>query len=447
MTTAETTEPRTEDVPPEQGARHRRVARRLRRPFALLCAVAFFFTPLVARLVGEHAKPIENHKLASFPSPSKGFTFFDAMNKWSIQHLPLRQYAIRGNAKLSEQVFGQPPAYGGNGDTGAGSIGTSGGVPGKSGSSNQSGVQGSGSGGLIKGTQYPTVIQGKNGWLYYGGDVSNACIPEGSVQQNMAAVNQLAQAVRASGRRFVFAVAPNKSTVYPKYLPATFLGKDCLDKRSTAFWNALKTAPPGGYLPLRGPLEAQQKADGVSVYRQTDTHWGPRGAAVYAHQLADALQPGLWKGTRVVSTGKATRTGDLSVLSGNPHVDTFPGWKVVRPGVTTPNLTASGEIPAVPRQITNTTTGVPLFAPKTLLLGDSYTAAALTDVVPLFAHLTLTHNTSSVGHMSSLLKAFTDNQVIVFEIVERTQEGGHTTTFQPKYLDQIVAALKAHPLR
>ncbi|HEX3814811.1 MAG TPA: hypothetical protein VHX59_18410 [Mycobacteriales bacterium] len=411
-----------------QGAKKRR---RLLRPVALVCAVAFFFTPLVARLSGQKAIELENHKLATFPA-LQSWNFFTGFDQWSIDHLPLRQYAVRGNANLSEALFNQAPAYGGNADTGIAAIGTHAGQKQEDPNPTNS---------------YPRVLQGKDGWMFLGEDASGACETKAPLSLGLARVADLAKAVEASGRRFIFVVAPNKTTIERDKLPDHFYGKDCMIKREDDFWREIRANPPPGFVDLRAPLEKAQREDGKPIYWKTDSHWTSRGAAVFAHQLAAKLDPGLWKDTKVVSTGPAQRQGDLSDLLGTPKTDTSPGWDVQRKGVKT-GYTVAPSLPQRPTPIHNTTTDAPLFQPKTMLLGDSFTDTSRRVLYPLFANVTPLHNKASLGFPKTFANTLINSDVVVLEEVERSMLGGGGPSISsPAYRTGIESVLAKHPLR
>lgn len=405
--------------------------RRLRRPVALVCALAFFFAPVVARAAGQKAIQLENHKLAAFPS-LHSWNFFSKFDQWSIDHLPLRQYAVHGNENLSQALFGQAPSYGGNADTGIAAIGTH---------------QGQKKQDPNPANSYARVLQGKNGWLYLGDDITGACEATAPISLGLSRVNDLAQAIEESGRTFVFVVAPDKTDMEPQNLPDHFYGKKCLQQRTNELWQDLDADPPLGYLDVHKPLQAQQRRDGKPIYWKTDSHWTSRGAAVYAHQLANRLDPKLWKGSSVVSTGPAQREGDLSDLLGSPQTDTSPGWDVSRPGVETGYVEAPA-LPQRPTAIHNTTTGVPLFKPKTMLLGDSFTDTSRRVLYPLFADVTPLHNKSSLGFPKLFDQTLVNSKVVVLEVVERSLLGGGGPSIAiPKYRTHIENVLAHHPLR
>lgn len=410
-------------------ARRRRRPWRPRRPLALLLAFLFFFGPATAFLLGARPQAIENRALTKFPSLSDGWAFFPTFTTWAVDHLPLRGEAVRANAAVAENVFHEPPST--RADSAGGPVG---GAPG---------------GGRSGSVVYPQVIQGQDGWLYFGSDASNLCTPIHSVADTLDRLNRLAHAVQASGRRFVLLIAPDKSTVYPDKLPDSFVGKDCSSKRRTAFWDAVQKTPPAGYVDLRGPLEAAQKRNGVPIYRQTDTHWAPQGAAVYAQQLAKALDPKLLATTQVLPAGTVTRRGDLGTMLSRPHDDTMPGVDVRRDGVSPvgrDSLTLP-DMPFAPVTATDRTTGAPLFTPPTMLLGDSFTAASRDTIGGLFANVTLLHNEVAAKFPDAVANQMTKSDVVVYEIVERSVASGRGGLLTDASLAAIEKTLAAHPAK
>jgi hypothetical protein len=242
-------------------------------------------------------------------------------------------------------------------------------------------------------------------------------------------------------------VAPDKTTMYPDALPDSYLGKDCSAERRTAFWDALRASPPTGYLDLRAPLEAEQEATGDPVYRPSDTHWGPRGAAVYVEQLATRLDPALMEDTEFAETGPAVEPGDLSVMLGRPQDDPVEGVALQRAGVSPlgrDSLTVP-EMPFTPETFRNESTGAPLFQPRTLLLGDSFTNASATMVGQFFADLTLLHNEVAGQYPQVAADAMAQSDVVVYEIVERTVSSGGGTLLDDAALSAVETTLAASP--
>ncbi|GAA4221299.1 hypothetical protein GCM10023075_09510 [Streptosporangium album] len=380
--------------------------RRPRRLPMLLAAGLFFFGPALAFAVGDRAVEIENRKLPDLPALSDGWEFIPKAEAWAVAHLPLRQYAVRGNVSISEGIFGQSPSY----NTG-------------------------------KKPTYPRVIEGRDGWLYFGDDVIEACRPRWSITETLNRTRRLAEIVRKSGRRFVFTVAPDKTTVYPGRLPARFLGQACLRKRKQEFWAALKAARLPGYMDLRGPLERLQQESGASAYWRTDSHWNERSGGLYGTELARALDPGLSQGTRLVKTGQMVREGDIGTMLGTPRKETIDQWTLVRDGVKRVRQD-DGQMP-LSFVTANMSTRAPLFKPRTLLIGDSFTRNSLSWVTPYFANLTyMRSDASAKAGPDYVAEKIARSETVVFEMVERYFVGGHGEMLDDATLAAIDRALR-----
>jgi len=415
--------------PPRAAPAGSRPGRRLtRRPVALALALVFFFGPLGALVLGARPQEIENRRLTDFPSLSDGWSFFPQFTTWATDHLPLRGEAVRGNAALSEALFREAPSYRGETDGGP-----------------ASGVPDGEDGGAAE--DYPRVLAGDEGWLYYGADVENLCRPTRAVPEVMERLDRLASAVEASGRQFVLVIAPDKTSAYPDALPDTYVGKDCAQEVREEFWNAVDETPPQGYIDLRERLRAEQDRTEEPLYRRTDTHWVPRAAALYALALADRLDPALSAGTDLVETGSAERLGDLGVLIGQPREDEIEEVELRRPGVT-PVGRDSLDLPEMPygaETFTSETTSAPLFQPDTLLLGDSFTSASRTMLGQFFARLTLLHNEVAGESPQLVADLMAANDVVVLEVVERTIASGRGPIIDDAALTAIETTLAAQP--
>lgn len=420
--------------------------RRSRRPVALALALAFFFGPAGSYVLGARPEAIENRALRPFPSLSAKWGLFDQTTAWAIDHLPLRGDAVRANVSLSEQVFGEPPSYGG-GDTPAG-------VP-----------QPPGAGPQQADDESDKVLQGTDGWLYYGPDMSAKCEPTMSVPETLRRLNRLAAAVTASGRRFVFTIAPDKSTIWPRNLPEDYADEDCAAARRAEFWSALRADPPAGYVDLRGPIERYQQVTGQPAYRRTDSHWGEYGSAIYAKAVAERIQPAAFARTALhpVQVGDVTREGDLGRVLGQPTDDTFPEYRLAvhpagtratgtsdAPGSAGMLLPVDDDVPDLsdePAEIRHgpAASGAPLVRPRTLIIGDSYTEAARTFIAPLMADLTILHSRTPERDVSTTVGAILDADAVVYQIVERSISGGHDGLLTDDALTAVERALRGNP--
>jgi hypothetical protein len=410
---------------------------------AVALAALFFFAPAAAYAVGVRPAAIENRPLRSLPGISAGWSFFAQTSAWAIDRLPLRDRAVRGNVALSEGVFGQPPSYG-SGDTGPVSAPQP--VP-QSVPEDATATNGT----------YPRILQGTDGWLYLGGDVAAPCQPQMTVRQVLDRLGRLARAVQRSGRRFVFTVAPDKSTIWPANLPVNYLGKDCAGARKDEFWSALRADPPPGYFDMRAAIEARQVETGQPQYWRNDTHWGQWAAATYAVELAQKVDPtGFAVLPPISCPGTVTHIGDLSVYAGAPSADTMPACQIDTPGrpvtgaLVAPEGLALPSFGGTPARVSAryaAGTGQDPVRANTLLLGDSFSINARPYVLPLFVRLTVLHNEQSRYNPREVANAMVRADVVAYEIVERSVVRGATPLLSDASLAAVERALAAHPRR
>jgi alginate O-acetyltransferase complex protein AlgJ len=289
-------------------------------------------------------------------------------------------------------------------------------------------------------SSYPKVIEGTDGWLYLGEELGRACRPTFGVEETVARLRRLDRLVTTSGRRFVLVVAPNKSSIVPEHLPARDAGDGCAIRRRRAFWARFHDdSPVSAVVDLATPLKRLHGTNREPVYRRLDTHWTPRGAVVYAHELAKVLDPRLWEGARVVSTGTQQRSGDLVQLLGRRDAEAVTGWAVQRPGVK--GNFAVVPVGAAPVPVINTSTDAALFTPRTALLVDSFSLNQISggavfsffaDAVALF---------SEAARPQTIANEIAASQVVVAEVAERFLVAGDTALLTDDTLTAIDAAL------
>jgi hypothetical protein len=393
---------------------------RSRRWLVLLLGLVFLFLPAAAFASGVRATEIENRRLTEFPSLSAGWEFFPQLSAWATDHLPLRDRAVAANTRLSESVFGEPPQYGGPAEGGA--AGPVAPAPGES---------------EVEERVFPRVLQGQDGWLFLGADVSGACEPLLPLDETLAGLTRFGEIVQRAGKEYVFTVAPDKSTMNPDKMPETYVGDDCAPEAKDAFWERMQDDPPVGYVDLKDELERVQEQDGENLWRPSDTHWAQRGALVYAQELAEALDPALWRTSRIEPTGTIELQADLAAQLGTPRTDEVPGWRLVRDGVTVTEERAT--------TLAATTTGAPLYTPSTLVLGDSFTQSSLSLLSPLFASARIVQPATATDDPPALVSAVLSSDTVVLEIVERSVVAGDVPIIDEDFLAALEQALAAVP--
>lgn len=130
------------------------------------------------------------------------------------------------------------------------------------------------------------VIVGRDGWLYYRGTLSDflgrPIMSERELYDAAHNVRLMQEYVQREGCTFLFAVVPNKNSIYPQHMPANYL------KGGAS--NALLLQPYMDaegilFLDLREPLLEQHQ----TVYFERDTHWNGKGALIGYNEIMDAL--------------------------------------------------------------------------------------------------------------------------------------------------------------
>lgn len=436
--------PATPDTPasvvrPSRPSRPTRRGRRLRLLVAVLAGL-LLFGPWLAALAGSRSDPVpgENRALSGLPAFG-GFSTFERLTAWAADRMPLRDAAIRANGDVSQALFGERPSYGG----GSNAAGAPGAAPTQA---------------PAEGAQQPAdqVIEGREGWLYFFDDFRRACRPEVPLAEVLDGVRRMDRTLQASGRRLVLAVPPDKSTVDPEFLPDRYVDDECSVPAKDERWKQLDALDTGGWVDLRGPLQEQKTRTGLPAYLPTDTHWTDLSASLFAQRLAAELDPALATGTTVLPDGtRSYPTGDLSAIAQNPKAFTEPGYRVQRDGVTsrtTPEVLRKGyEL----SRVRSTTTGAPLFTPRTVLVGDSFSQRSLPKLAPYFADLLRVPELTKAiaagylpGAEQRLLQEIVASDVVVVELVERTFAGAKAgSPFTPAFQDRLAQALAAAPQR
>ncbi|RSM69055.1 hypothetical protein DMH04_46495 [Kibdelosporangium aridum] len=403
----------------------------VRQLTAIICAVVFFALPLISLTVGMRPTELENHRLASFPNPGDGWSFFTNFNGWSNDHLPFRREAIDAVNGISRGLFGEPPNLGRSPQQ-SGPVAV---VPGpQQGDKRQ----------INPGVTIPLAIEGKNGWMYYGDDVVSRCNQARDLKSTMDQIRRLREGVEASGRKFVMVVAPDKTTIVPENLPNSYAGKDCMQKVNSELWPLLTAEK--GVVDLRGELHARGQQLGKPVYPPLDGHWWDEGGLVLARRLAEAIHPTItrkWVTQPVQEYSIPADTPPLIGLSGTNKGFMY-SLKPDGERDQTRNLSPDFNTPV---QVGHAT-GQGTVTESVGMLSDSFTIRALRYLAASFGDLTVLHygktpddNGRAAGEMLA------QNEVVAVEVVERTIASGNNQLLQPAVVDGIVRVLQDNPIR
>lgn len=383
-------------------------------------ALLVLFGPALGYLAGKRPQAFENHALAPFPSLSSGWGFFGGFNSWATDSLIGRKRAVMADREIELRLFHEepPPAW----EDWAVS-----GIPQQ---------EGGATGELAELRQVPdtAVLQGQQGVLFFWQDFQYACLGVNPATRGLTPeINELQAAMHASGRRLLYTIAPDKSTVESRLLPARFLGSDCSAAAKARLWHLMATNPPSGYVPLLPGLERADTGPD-RAYITAGTHWNGVGDMVYAQQLVQAIDPAAL-GDTTWRTEKRGFPSDLAALMGGPGEESGVDMLPERTGVTTdtsPLVTTkihphvagySGAYPLQSWSSRSTSTAAPLIQPRVLILGDSFTALSKAQLAPFFRDVTFLHLDAMALDPAAVVAAVKSAQIVVVERVERWLNG------------------------
>ncbi|MDR2306469.1 MAG: alginate O-acetyltransferase [Paucimonas sp.] len=132
----------------------------------------------------------------------------------------------------------------------------------------------------------PGVVLGRDQWLFTDEEFKPSAGAEQQMQDNLALVRGVRDALRRQGSQLVLAIVPAKARLYAEYI-----GKQAPASLHDDLFNQFhaQARQAGVFAPdLLAPLE-QAKTRG-QVFLRTDTHWTPMGAEVVAQALAEAVE-------------------------------------------------------------------------------------------------------------------------------------------------------------
>lgn len=175
--------------------------------------------------------------------------------------------------------------------------------------------------------------RGKDDWLFLGNEYENtvakiklATVPNGDqIEATKEVFSNIAAAGSKHNTKFFLIVGPNKSSIYPEYLPNGLIPSD--KKYSSFFLDRLKEVPNLTVYDPTNDLLTLKKSEGI-LYWMTDTHWNAKGAFLtYSgfSKLADFPVP------KVEFKKGSPHSGDLIAIS---KLKDFPlnaedNWEII----------------------------------------------------------------------------------------------------------------------
>lgn len=402
---------------------------------ALICAALFFLSPTIAHSVGVHAARFENRTLATFGDPRDGWAWLTELPAWAADSLPFRDSALRATEAVSRHVFGEPAAL--PGQRSGASVGQLPGLP----SGNPAPGPAFAPGPHPPIAAFPSVIEGREGWLYLGADVSGACVPSRSLSDTLISLRRLRHVVEATDRRFVLVVAPDKTTMVPEHLPADYLGRDCAARARAEFWR--RVVAEAGAIDLRPTLAEIARRKGSPVYYPDDTHWSQEGGLAMTYALADRVTPGITRNWQVAATGTIAWPDDISPLIGRSSEHPIPTYSLAPAGQADRTRSIASDF-RTPLRLSSPPTAGTVGQPVRMI-GDSFTQFASPYLAAAFTDITVVHPETVGASTRSGGELLAGGKVVVLELAERNLLSGTSPVLLLPVITEIFHQLTLHP--
>jgi alginate O-acetyltransferase complex protein AlgJ len=146
----------------------------------------------------------------------------------------------------------------------------------------------------LGGSSSPTVILGKDGWLFYANEESRQYYLRSTLftPQELASWKTVLEErhnwLASQGIRYLFVITPNKDTIYPEFFPE-YIHLPKTDSRLDQLIKYLKANSNVEILDLRGRLWDSKKIN--RIYSKTDTHWNQLGAFFGYQEIITHITP------------------------------------------------------------------------------------------------------------------------------------------------------------
>ncbi|MCP4303630.1 MAG: hypothetical protein GY788_01855 [bacterium] len=244
------------------------------------------------------------------------------------------------------------------------------------------------------------VTLGDSGWLYYTFSLTRPCLAPADTEAFTDTVARAEAVVAATDRQLIVALAPDKATIIPEYLPAD---ETCVHQVADAL-NALEGPPT--LLTVWDEMR-KARANERPVYFRLDSHWTNEGAGVMAKAIVERLVIDGWNEQAVHEVATVEHEGDLTLLLGLPSTESVVELETVLPESDPTEavrtlLTANGTEYDKVVAVDFTSGGDPVIAGQTLVMHDSYGWAVTPMLAPYFESAAFIAETNpSAGHMAA----------------------------------------------
>ena len=181
------------------------------------------------------------------------------------------------------------------------------------------------------------VTLGKDGWFFLGSPISkkyanlinysSKILPVPGPSNYLQNKSELKSSLNSKGIDYLYIVAPDKSSIYPEYLPDQYHQFNLRRQSLSASIGAQFADELGlSFLNLKEDLLKSKVGSDKPLYYLWDTHWNPRGASISEVAIAERLKliandSSLnVKQVDVAINNNKTYIGDLAKFAGATHL-------------------------------------------------------------------------------------------------------------------------------
>lgn len=211
--------------------------------FVAICALVVFVPVLFFNWKPDQISMAENRQLAELGSPKEGAsTFMKSVDSYVNDRIGFRDQAVQ----LYRQITTRHLNY-----------------------------------------RHDQVLVGEDGWLFYHEELSDYTGTNNTAataDRYMAILKQIDAWCKERDIQFVFAVGPNKSSIYSEYMPG-YVKQTEVSLLDTL----MERAEQEGLLMICPKQELLAHKNEQELYMRLDTHWNPLGSRYMLDQLTDAL--------------------------------------------------------------------------------------------------------------------------------------------------------------
>ena len=141
-------------------------------------------------------------------------------------------------------------------------------------------------------SSFPSVLVGRNGWLYLNDDPDFLYsrglqkFPEAAMREWLGRMDQRAGLLAAMNCRFLILPAPRKETIYPEHLPYSI--QSVTNTEFDQFVEASRTNSNFRFIDVRRELKERKKT--APLYNNYDTHWNAQAAFIAYLEIVKNLK-------------------------------------------------------------------------------------------------------------------------------------------------------------